>query len=97
LRVLKGHADPPRGAQRKEAALRSLSRTDLREKLVIETSRIEVEAALEKADALKSRTSKLRTLRDALETVKAETTSEDVQTRQIEWLQEAIAEIEGQR
>ncbi len=94
-RIENAHGPTVRRAE-KEAALRALTRSDLREKLVLEAARIEVQAALEKAEALKSRASKMRTLRAALEAVKGEPLPEELQASHLESLEEAIAEVERQ-
>ncbi len=78
----------------KEAALRALSRDDLRQRLICEAARIEVQAAFDKADGLKTSAAKLRTLRAAIEAVRAEDVPAEFQSSQVEALEEAIAHIE---
>lgn len=79
-----------------EAALRDLSGGEYREKLLVEAARIEVHAALDKADGLETRAAKLRTLRSALDAVRADEIPDELQAREIYLLEQAIAETEAE-
>lgn len=92
-RIEAGRGPSGRRASR-DAALAVLARPDLRQRLVLEASRIEVQAALDKADTLKTRAAKLRTLRAALDAVRGDEVPDYLQAPQIQWLEEAIAELE---
>lgn len=80
-------------AGRRSALARALADLppELRENLNLEASRIEVEAALEKVDGLKTKAAKLRCLSQALEAVRADDVDDALQAKQIGWLEEAIA------
>ena len=75
------------------AALAAISRPDLRNRLMVEAGRIEVDAALEKADALKTPAAKLRTLEAALEAIRADDVPDELQAQQIRWLEDAIGAV----
>ena len=76
-------------------ALKEIGTQYLRDQLMLEASRIEVEAALARADELKTTTAKRRVLEAALADVRADSVPDDLQARQIKWLEEAIAELEN--
>lgn len=80
-----------------DAALGDVARPDLRQRLLLDASRIEVQAALDKADGLKTPAAKLRVLRATLETIRADEVPDELQEQRIRWLEEAIAEVEGDR
>ena len=80
-----------------EAGLRSLRQEHMREQLTLEASRIEVSAALAKADGLKSTPAKLRTLSEALEVVRNDAVPDHLQRELIRSLEAAIARIEDEK
>jgi hypothetical protein len=69
---------------------------ELTARLNLEASRIEVDAALEKADGMKTRASKRRCLQQALEAVRADEVDDALQKDQIRWLEEAIAAVDAE-
>jgi hypothetical protein len=80
-----------------EAGLRSLRQEHMRERLALEASRIEVAAALAKAEGLKSTPAKLRTLSETLEAVRNDSIPDHLQLDLIRSLEAAIAEIEDEK
>lgn len=80
-----------------EAGLRTLTQQHLKERLTLEASRIEVQAALDKADSLKTPAAKLRTLRAALEGIRNDPVPDELQAQQIRWLEDAIADVEREQ
>lgn len=66
----------------------------LRQRLMVEASRVEVEAVLDKVDGLKTAAAKRRHLTAALEALRADEIPDEVQAQQIRWLEEAIAALE---
>jgi hypothetical protein len=80
-----------------EAGLRSLRQEHMREQLTLEASRIEVSAALTKADGLKSTPAKLRTLSEALEVVRNDAVPDHLQRELVRSLEAAIARIEDEK
>lgn len=80
-----------------ETGLRTLTQQHLRERLTLEASRIEVQAALDKADSLKSPAAKLRTLQAALDGIRNDPVPDELQAQQIKWLEDAIADVERER
>jgi hypothetical protein len=80
-----------------EAGLRSLRQEHMREQLTLEASRIEVSAALAKADGLKSVAAKLRTLSEALDVVRNDAVPDHLQRELIRSLEAAIARIEDEK
>lgn len=87
-----------RGAASRRAvlaeALSVVSDAKMREQLMLEASRIEVEAVLAKVDGLKTATAKRRHLQAALEELKADKVSDELQAKQIKWLEDALIEVE---
>jgi hypothetical protein len=79
-----------------QTALASLPTDTLREKLLLEASRIEVEAALLKAESLETTAARRRTLLAALEEVRSDPIPDDMQQRQISWLEAALEALESQ-
>jgi len=79
-----------------EAGLRSLRQEHMRERLMLDASRIEVSAALTKAEGLKSSAAKLKTLSEALEAVRNDAIPDHLQLDLIRSLEAAIAQIEDE-
>jgi hypothetical protein len=77
-----------------DAGVLALTRQEMKDKLMLEGSRIEVQAALDKADGLKTPAAKLRTLRSALDGVRSDSVPDELQAQQIQWLEDAIADVE---
>jgi len=69
----------------------------MRERLMLEASRSEVSAAFVKAEGLKSSSAKLRTLSEALETVRNDAVPDHLQVELIRSLEAAIAKIEDEK
>jgi hypothetical protein len=80
-----------------EAGLRLLRQAHMREQLMLEASRIEVSAALAKAEGLKSTAAKLRTLSEALEALRNDAVPDYLQLDLIGSLEAAIARIEDEK
>jgi hypothetical protein len=80
-----------------EAGLRSLRQGHMRDRLMLQASRVEVAAALEKAEGLKSKTAKLRTLSEALEALRDDAVPDHLQSDLIRSLEAAIAKIEDEK
>jgi hypothetical protein len=80
-----------------EAGLRSLRQEHMRDRLMLEASRIEVAAALAKAEGLKSPEAKLRTLSEALEAIRNDAVPDHLQLDLIRSLEAAIATIEDEK
>jgi tetratricopeptide (TPR) repeat protein len=91
IEVAKG---PAGGRAAVRAGLERLTIQELRDKLLVEASRIEVEAVLEKVDGLKTAAAKRRNLLAALETLRADEIPDELQAQQIRWLEDALAELE---
>ncbi|MGI5865821.1 MAG: HIRAN domain-containing protein [Myxococcales bacterium] len=89
-------ATTPR-ARRKvlEKAAKAGLRDDSREALLLEASKLEVEAALEKAASLKTPQAKRRVLETALAEIKADEVDDEHQAQQIAWLEQALAELDS--
>jgi hypothetical protein len=77
-----------------ERALQEIASVDERQKLVLEVSRLEVRAALDKADTLKTPAGKRRTLREALDRIRADTVPDELQAHEIEILEEALRQLD---
>lgn len=75
-------------------ALRASGTEEDRQLLLLEASRIEVDAVLAKVDALKTPGAKRRHLQAALEELRSDAVSDDLQLQQIQWLEEALSESE---
>lgn len=80
-----------------EGGLRALKQRDLRDRFLLEASRVEVHAAIDKAEGLKSPGAKLRTLQAALDAIQNDPVPDELQAHQIRWLADAIAEIEDKK
>lgn len=77
-----------------EGALKSMASEEMKQRLLLEASRIEVNAVLDKVDALKTASAKKRTILSALDEIKADAVADTLQTKQIEMLESALREIE---
>lgn len=77
-----------------ERALNAIESKYLRDQLVLEASRVEVEAALVKADGLKTASAKRRVLEAALAELLNDPVPDDLQSKQIKWLEEALNELD---
>lgn len=77
-----------------EAALRSIASPEIQERLLLEASKIEVQAALDRVDGLKTPAAKRRTLQSALDDVRQDPIPDELQAQQIAWLEDALAELE---
>jgi hypothetical protein len=80
-----------------EAGLRSMRQEHMRDRLILEASRIEVAAALAKAEGQKSSAAKLRTLSEALDAVRNDAVPDHLQLELIRCLEDAIAKIEDEK
>jgi hypothetical protein len=80
-----------------EAGLRSLRQEHMRERLMLEASRIEVAAALAKAEGQKSAAARLRTLSEALEAIRNDAIPDHLQLDLIRSLEAAITQIEDEK
>ncbi|MDI1476410.1 hypothetical protein [Polyangium sp. y55x31] len=78
-----------------EAGLREITSPQKRERLLVEASRIEVEAVLDKVDGLKTAAAKKRNLQTALEALRNDDVPDELQAKQIQWLEDALAELDG--
>jgi hypothetical protein len=74
--------------------LERLSIQELRDQLLLEASRIEVEAVLDKVDGLKTAAAKGRHLLAALESLRTDEIPDELQVQQIRWIEEALAALE---
>lgn len=75
-------------------ALASIVDSKVRDQLLLEASRIEVDAVLAKVEGLKTATAKRRHLQAALDALKADAVADDLQSQQIKWLGDALEELE---
>jgi hypothetical protein len=80
-----------------ETGLRSLRQDHMRQQLMLVASRIEVSAAIVKAEGLKSTPAKLRTLSEALDAVRNDAVPDHLQVELIRSLETAIAKIEDEK
>ena len=78
------------------SALQAIQQHHLREQLFLEASRIEVDAALSKADALKTPAAKRRRLQAALDELLWDPVPDELQAKQLEWLRTAITQCDPQ-
>jgi hypothetical protein len=76
-----------------EAALPRLQDPRLRERLLVEAARIEVQAVFEKVDSLKSPAAKRRHLEAALEQIRNDPVPDQLQGREIAALEQALREL----
>ena len=77
-----------------DAGLQALRTEDARNRLLVEASKIEAQAALDKADSLKMRQAKKRTIQAALDAIRSDPVPDELQQEQIRWLEEALAELD---
>jgi hypothetical protein len=77
-----------------QAGLDGIDQQDTRERLLVVASTIEVQAVLDKVDGLKTAAAKRRHLTAALEAIRADEVPDDLQVRQIEWLESALKELD---
>jgi hypothetical protein len=78
-----------------QTGLASLEDPHVRERLMLEASKLEVQAVLDKVDGLKTVSAKRRNLLAALEAIRADDVPDELQAQQIRWLEQALAELEG--
>lgn len=84
-------------ASRRTALSRSLARLrteQARQRLLLEASRIEVEAVLDKVDSLKTKSAKRRNLEAAIEQLRNDPVPDELQAQQIRWLTAALRELD---
>jgi hypothetical protein len=77
-----------------EKALKDIGDGQLRQRLLLEASRVEVAAVLDKVDGLKTPAAKRRNLLAALEELQKDSVPDELQVQQITWLKDALAELE---
>lgn len=77
-----------------DAALTTLASKDARDRLLLEASRIEVRAVLDKVDGLKTKSAKKRHLDEALANIRADQVPDALQQREIGILEEALREVD---
>jgi hypothetical protein len=77
-----------------EQGLKELQDPALRERLLLEAAKINVHAALDKADGLKTAQAKRRTLQTALDEVRGDQLADELQAREIQLLTEALGTLE---
>jgi len=73
-----------------DGGLRTLSNQSYREQLMLEASRIEVAAVLDKVDGLKTVAAKRRNLEAALAAIRSDEVPDHLQAEQIRWLEDAL-------
>lgn len=78
-----------------DAGLRRLQHPHMRERLLLEASRLEVQAVLEKVDGLKTAKAKQRNLFEALEQLRNDPVPDELQRREILMLEQALGELEA--
>jgi hypothetical protein len=79
-----------------EAATRQIQNPDDKARLFQEATRIEVDAALTKADSLKTVAAKRRVLQEALEYVRSDNVPDTFQTDEIKKLEAALAQLDAE-
>ena len=77
-----------------EQGLKELQDAALRERLLLEAAKINVHAALDKADGLKTTQAKRRTLQTALDEVRGDQLADELQAREIQLLADALRALE---
>ena len=77
-------------------ALPKLRDDNLRQQLLLESSRIEVEAVLEKIDSLKTDGAKRRNLVAALDAIRADPVPDELQAAEIAMLEDALRELDAE-
>lgn len=78
-----------------ERALRALPRPQ-HERFLLDASEVGVQAALAKAQGLKSVAARRRVLLEAMEFLRADAVPDDLQGMQLRWLEEALAALEAE-
>lgn len=78
-----------------EAALRSLQNEEQRKRLLLEASRIEVDATLGKVDSLKTASAKKRTLQNAIQELKSDLVPDELQAQLLEMLESELHNLES--
>lgn len=78
-----------------QAGLSALATPHARERLMVEASKMEVQAVLDKVDGLKTASAKRRNVLAALEAIRTDDVPDELQTQQIQWLEQALTELEG--
>ena len=77
-----------------KAALAKLTDANDRSRLVLEASRLEAAAVLDKADSLKSPAAKRRHLEAAIASIQADEVPDELQREQLGWLQDALRALD---
>lgn len=77
------------------AALKSIQDEDQRHKLLLEASKIEVAATLDKVDGLKTKSAKKRVLQAAIQELKADSVSDELQVQLLEMLESEMHQVEN--
>lgn len=78
-----------------EAGLARLQQPHMRELLLLEASRLEVEAVLERVAGLKTKKAKERNLREALDRLLSDDVPDELQREEIAMLQQALGALEA--
>jgi len=94
LRKLESAKGPAGRRSALQVALERISSTEFRDQLLLEASKIEVDAVLEKTNGLKTVSAKRRRLQEALDGLKNDAVPDELQVTQIRWLQEALEQLE---
>ena len=77
-----------------DAAMKTITSDEIRKRLLVEASRIEVSAVLDKVDSLKTKSAKKRTLLAAIDEIKADAVADELQGKQIEMLEAVLHDVE---
>ncbi len=77
-----------------ERALENIREGQLHQRLLLEASRIDVAAVLDKVDGLKTAAAKRRHLVAALDELQKDPVPDELQVQQVNWLKDALAELE---
>jgi hypothetical protein len=77
-----------------DGALRGLQQQHMRERLLLEASRIEVNAVLDKVDGLKTVDAKRRNLLTAIEQLENDPVPDHLQAQQLGWLRDALRNLD---
>jgi hypothetical protein len=75
-------------------ALEKISSAETRQQLMLEASRIEVSAVLDKVDSLKTSAAKRRHITAALESIKHDEIPDELQQDSIGWLNDELAKLD---
>jgi hypothetical protein len=79
-----------------EAALKTVRSPEAKERLLVEASKIEVHAVLQKVDSLKTKSAKKRTVMNALDEIRNDRVSDELQAKQTEMLETLLSDIESE-